>query len=109
MGAVGFDVNGIERLSRRHEQAVAFGAAAADVSADFGQQDLTHPFAFGREYADTVVSGAHPACAYPAGIADVRLLIIGREADAVGLEELVRDHGHLTGLGIDAVDGLLEQ
>jgi hypothetical protein len=101
---VGFDVNGMERLSRRHEQAVAFGAAEADVSADFGQQDLTHPFAFGREYVDTVVSGAHPA-----GVANVRLLIIGREADAVGLEELVRDHGHLTGLGIDAVDGLLEQ
>ena len=43
-----------------------------------------------------------------AGVGDVECLVVGGEAKAVGLEEVVGDLGELAGLGVDPVDGLLD-
>ena len=43
-----------------------------------------------------------------AGVHDVELLVIGREAQAVGLVHLVDHHLHLAGLAIDAVQRLFQ-
>src|SRR5439155_18088793 len=40
VGPLRLDVDGVERLAGRHEQAVALGAAEADVAADLRQQHL---------------------------------------------------------------------
>ena len=38
---LGFDVEGIDGLTGRHEQSVSFGAAEAEVSTAFRQQDTS--------------------------------------------------------------------
>ena len=43
-----------------------------------------------------------------AGVADIDLLVVGREADAVGLVEVVGDEFDFAGLGIHAIHGLLQ-
>ena len=43
-----------------------------------------------------------------AGVGDVEGLVVGGEAEAVGLEEVVGDLGDLAGFGVDPVDGLLD-
>src|SRR3954464_10095590 len=44
------DINRVERLARGHEQAVALGAAEADVAAHFGQTDAADQLAFRRPH-----------------------------------------------------------
>ena len=167
MCALRLDVDGVQRLAGGHEQAVAFGAAEADVAADLRQQDLADARAVGGEDVDAVVAVADPAGAAQmlpsmsqrmpsakpatllavrvcifieansrplrelpavvddvpdldvlrrvgvvrgAGVGDVELLVVGREAEAVRLEDLVAVDQlvDLAGLGVDAVDGFLE-
>src|SRR3954454_13953182 len=47
-GALRGRVHRIERLARRHEQAIALGAAEADVAAHFGQPDAAEELALRR-------------------------------------------------------------
>src|SRR3954451_15154868 len=47
-GALRGRVHGIERLARRHEQAIALRAAEADVTAHFGQPDAAEQLALRR-------------------------------------------------------------
>ena len=72
-----FDVDGVQRLAAGHEQAVALGAAEADVAADLRQQDLADARAVRGEDVDAVVAVADPAGAGPDVAVDVG-------ADAVG-------------------------
>ena len=62
-GALRSRVNSVQRLTGRHEQEVALGAAEADIAADFGQPDAPDQLALRRPYRHAAV--AHVA----AGIA----------------------------------------
>jgi hypothetical protein len=77
VGALGIEVHGVERLARRHEQAVALRPAEADVGADLRQQNLADAHPVGRKDMDPVIAGPNPA----GGRIDVAL---GVGADAVG-------------------------
>ena len=61
MGALRLHIDGIERLAGAHKEAVALGAAEADVGADLRQQDHADALAFGGENMDAVVAGARPS------------------------------------------------
>ena len=49
-------IHGVERLARGHEQAVALGAAEADVAAHLGQADPTDELAVRRPYRHTAIA-----------------------------------------------------
>ena len=49
-------VEGVERLARRHEQAVALGPAEADVAADLGQADAADQLALRGPHRDAAVA-----------------------------------------------------
>src|SRR5262249_45932482 len=53
-GTLRVDVERIDRLACRNEQAVAFDPAEADVGGAFGQRDAADWLAVGREYRDAV-------------------------------------------------------
>src|ERR1043166_4510545 len=55
----------IERLTGRHEQTVSLGAAEADITADFRQQDLANTLSVGRENMDPVIAFPDPTGAGP--------------------------------------------
>src|SRR3981081_1748667 len=65
MRALGLDIDRIQRLAGRHEQAVALLAAEADIGAGLGQQNLADPGAIRREHLDAVIAWADPARADP--------------------------------------------
>src|SRR6266849_3148573 len=71
MRALRLDIDGIERLAGRHEQAVSFLAAEADIGAGLGQTDLTDARAIGREHLDAIVAVADPTGADPDVAIDV--------------------------------------
>src|SRR5712664_961989 len=153
MRALGFDIDGIERLAGRHEQAVSLLAAEADIGAGLGQENLTDAHAVRREDLDAVIAWADPSGADPdvalgvdpqaigearlavqrhvdellrirklvaieivtpddilgvgivrdTGIADIDLLVVVAEGDAVRLERFVGDLADLTALCVDPV------
>src|SRR5262245_19582732 len=76
-----FDEDGIERLAAGHEQAVAAGAAEAEVAADFGQQDLADAGSVGGEDVDAVVAVADPAHRGPDIAVDVAADAVGKSGD----------------------------
>src|SRR5450631_1786587 len=55
-GALRGGVHGVERLARGHEQAVALGAAEADVAAHLGQADPADELAVRRPYRHAVIA-----------------------------------------------------
>src|SRR6516162_5552562 len=65
MRALCLHVQGVERLAGGHEETVAFGAAEADISADFREQNLADACAVRRKDMHAVVSLADPAGADP--------------------------------------------
>src|ERR1700676_2991595 len=58
-------IHGVERLARGHDQAVALGAAEADVAAHFGQADPADELAIRRPYRHTAI--AHVAAGITRG------------------------------------------
>src|SRR5262249_46898488 len=56
--ALSVDVHRVERLARRHEQAIAFRSAEADVGAHFRQADAAEQLAVGRPHGDAAVADA---------------------------------------------------
>src|SRR5205085_9820562 len=56
--AFGVDVHGVERLARRHEEAVALDPAEAQIGAALRQQDASDHRAIRREDRDAVMPGA---------------------------------------------------
>src|SRR6185437_3384888 len=54
-GALRFDVEGIDRLARRHEEAVALEPAKADIGAALGQHDAADHLAVGGEHDNAVL------------------------------------------------------
>src|SRR5262245_50523005 len=54
VAAPGVDVDRVDRLAGRDEEAVALRAAERDVGGALRQQDLTDPLAVGREDLDAV-------------------------------------------------------
>src|SRR5258708_7992040 len=69
--ALGCDIDRIQRLARRHEQAVALLAAEADVGAGLRQADLADAHPIRRENLDAVVALADPSGADPDVAVDV--------------------------------------
>ena len=53
-GALRFDVQRIDRLARRHEEAVASAAAETQIGAALGQHDAADHFAVGRKHDDAI-------------------------------------------------------
>src|SRR5207244_9447361 len=54
-GALGFNVERIDRLARRHEEAVALDAAKADIGAALRQHDAADHLAVGGEHGNAVL------------------------------------------------------
>src|SRR5207248_1279242 len=54
-GALGFDIERIDRLARRHEEAIALDTAEAEVGAALGQEDTADQLAVGGEDGDAVL------------------------------------------------------
>src|SRR5580704_12088771 len=61
--ALGRGIYRVDRLARRHEQAVALGAAEADVAAHLGQPNAPEKLAVRRPYGHAIIADV------PAGIA----------------------------------------
>src|SRR6185437_2470218 len=57
--ALGIDVERVQRLARRHEQAVPPEAAEAEIGAALRQMDVADRLARGVEHAHAVQVGAH--------------------------------------------------
>src|SRR5262245_55143364 len=77
-------VHGVERLACGHEQAVAFGAAEADVAADFRQTDAADQLAVRRPDRDTAVAdGATGVAGCPEVAVDVAAQAVGAALHAV--------------------------
>src|SRR5215510_13879933 len=76
--SLGGDVEGVQRLARRHEETIALGAAEADVRADFRKPDAPDELALG-------VPHRHPAVAQVStGITRDPDIALDVAADAVG-------------------------
>src|SRR5260370_22516297 len=71
MRALRLDIDGIQRLARRHEQAVSLLAAEADIGAGLGQANLTDAHAIRRENLDALITFADPAPSDPDVAVDV--------------------------------------
>src|SRR5262245_19125818 len=79
-------VHRIERLARSHEQAVALGAAEADVAADFGQANAADQLAFRSPHGNPAVADG------AAGIAGGPDIAVDVAAQAVGSALHTVDH-----------------
>src|SRR6266511_6344365 len=55
------DVDRVQRLARHHEEAVALGAAEAEVAAGLGQPDAADELAFGRPDRHAAIAAPTPA------------------------------------------------
>src|SRR5438105_15947084 len=62
-------IHGVERLARGHEQAVALGAAEADVAAHLGQADPADELAVRRPYRHAAIAHLAPGIARDPDIA----------------------------------------
>src|SRR4029077_8702873 len=62
-GALGFDVERIDRLARRHEETGALNAAKTQIGAAFGQHDTADHLATRREDRNPVLGLAARPCA----------------------------------------------
>src|SRR5580692_3210384 len=88
----------IERMTGRHEQTVALGAAEADIGADLGQTDAQDRLALRREHHDAVELLGPGAPAAPQIAGGVAAKAVGRatarvhEHPAVGELAAVVDH-----------------
>src|SRR6266852_5610050 len=85
--ALGADVQRIERVARRHEQAIALDAAEAEVGGALGERDLADPLAVGIEHHDAVErwrgAPAAPQIAVDVAAEAVRRLVgLARHEDA---------------------------
>src|SRR6266702_2657828 len=86
-GALGRRIDRIERLARGHEQAVALGAAEADVAAHFGQADAAEQLAFRRPHGDAAIAhGAAGIAGGPDIAIDVAAHAVRSAFDAVDRE-----------------------
>jgi hypothetical protein len=56
LGALGLDIDCVQRLARSHEQPVSLGAAEAKVRAGFRKMDLADEGTVGREHVHPVVA-----------------------------------------------------
>jgi hypothetical protein len=56
-GAVGLDIQRVERMAARHEQAVALGAPEAQIRAALGQPDVSNALALRIEHHHAVEVG----------------------------------------------------
>src|SRR5258708_13795836 len=76
------DIERVERVARRHEEAVALDAAEADVGAALWQRDRADPLAFRIEHQDAVQSfaGAPAAPEVAVGVATEAVRRLGRFA-----------------------------
>src|SRR5713226_3416648 len=145
--ALRVDVERIERLAGRHEEAVPLAGAEAEIGAALGQGDAADRRPGGREdhhpveallahapagpeiavdiaaeavggartgidedaalgelpaVGDDVVDADEPR--HGAGFDDVHLLLVRREAEAVGPVDVAGDDGRAPGLAVDPVD-----
>src|ERR1700686_5867952 len=71
MRALRLDIDRVQRLARRHEQAVSLLAAEGEIGAGLGQQDLADARAIRCEHLDAVIARADPAGADPAVAVDI--------------------------------------
>src|ERR1700716_407289 len=71
MRALRLDIDRIQRLAGRHEQAISLLAAEADIGAGLGQANLTDARPVRRENLDAVIAIADPARADPDVAIDV--------------------------------------
>src|SRR6266404_1690367 len=78
--ALGVDVERIERVARRHEQAIAMAAAEAEVGAALRQVDVADRLARRIEYAHAVEVGRAHAPAAPQIAVDIDPETVGRAA-----------------------------
>jgi hypothetical protein len=60
LGALGFYVEGVERLAGGHEDTIAFGTAEAEIGADFWKMNFAEQGAVGREDVHAVEGLAGP-------------------------------------------------
>src|SRR6266446_669042 len=76
------DIQRIERVARRHEEAVTLDAAEADVGAAFGERDRADPLAVRIEHHDAVepFAGAPAAPQMAVGVAAEAVRRLGRLA-----------------------------
>src|SRR5258708_27298632 len=65
MRARRLDIDGIERLARRHEQAVALLFAGGGIGGGLGQKGLADGLAIGGADLHAVIAGSHPARPHP--------------------------------------------
>ena len=65
MGASGVHIKGEQALAGGDEEAIAFGAAEAEVAGGFGEFDQADSFAFGIEDVDAVKARTGPSSAGP--------------------------------------------
>src|SRR5262249_49776742 len=80
-------IDGVERLARSHEQAIALGSTEADVAAHLGQTDAADELAVRRPYRDAAVAHMTPGIARRPDIAvDVAAHPIGTALHAVNHE-----------------------
>ena len=143
MGTTGAHIDRIQRLARRHKQAIALRSTETDIRAILGQPN--HPDAltawrddlhsWSRTRPDVSIQiAANPVrsggcsrswniqlneslsitnrravdipdfdLATRSGVRNVKLLVIGREANAVGTSDVFSDFRNLPGLAIDAI------
>src|ERR1700737_439656 len=97
MSTLRLDIDRVQRLARRHEQAVALLAAEAHIGADLRQPDLADPYAIRRENLHTVVALADPARADPDVAVDVDPHSVRESRLAV--ERHVNQHSRIGKLG----------
>src|SRR6267378_809471 len=62
---LGFDIDGIQRLARRHEQTVSLWTSKANIAAYFRQKYLSNTLAVRREDMHSVIALTHPTCSGP--------------------------------------------
>src|ERR1700733_5079984 len=65
MRALGLDIDSIQRLAGRHEQAVSLFATKAEIGAGLGQTNLRDTLAIRCKNLDAVIAVADPARADP--------------------------------------------
>src|SRR5262249_35934660 len=88
-GTLRVDVERIERLACRHEQAVAVDPARADVGGAVGQRDAADWLAVGREYRDAVEFSRPHSPAAPQVAVDVTTHAVGRTRAGVDVHAFV--------------------
>src|SRR5215471_363365 len=81
MGALGLDVDGVQRLAGGHKQTVSLRPAEAKIGANLWEQNLAYALPVWSEYLDPVVAGANPAGADPYIAVHVRANAIGKPGE----------------------------